>query len=395
MKVRFFNTFDTVTPLFRTLLPHLALRGHRVELLLARHKYRSDGIDAVDADYRIRQVPTLGLPRRGGRLHKLSITASYGLSAAALSLPSRWPDVNVFLTQPPLFAAWGGVLRALHRQPYCMVGMDLYPWVAVEAGVLSRHGILRRAAETVALASLRGAQRVVVIGRCMAERVATFGVAEERINIIPNWADTSAIRPVPPSANRFREELGLGGRFVVMYSGNLGVSHYFDDLLEVAHRLRSIREIVFVFIGKGARLPEVRRGVMERGLGEVRFLGYQDYDRLSESLSLGDVHFITLRDGFEGLVVPSKTYGALAAGRPIIYQGSERGEIARMIEESRVGMVVEQGRVDDLESAVLRAYHQPSWREGAGERARRLAEERYSVGSGVRAYAEVLEACHS
>jgi len=390
MKVRFFNTFDTAAPFFRTLLPHLASRGHEVEAVLARQQYRPGGLQAVNADYRIRQVPTVEMSL-GGRGGKLSIAASYSLAAAAVSLPSRWPDVDVFLTQPPLFTAWGRVLRALHRRPYCIVGMDLYPWVAIEAGVVPRRSVRARVAESLAVASLEGASRFIAIGRCMVDRVTGFGISPGRIRMIPNWADTDVIRPVARESNPLRAEHGLEGKFVVMYSGNLGVSHYFDDLLEVACRLRRLPDWVLLFVGSGSRLQEVQDRSRELGLENVRFLGYQDYELLSESLGMGDVHFVSLRPGFEGLVVPSKTYGVLAAGRPVVYQGSATGEIARMLEETETGTVVGIGDVEELEKAILQAYEDPAGRESVGQRARRVAEERYSPGPGVQAYAEVLE----
>jgi len=392
MRLRFFNTFDTAAPFFRTLLPFLAARGHEAEAVFARQKYRPGGLGAVDGAYRIREVPTIAPGGVESRTGKASIALSYALSAATLSLSSGWPDLNVFLTQPPLFASWGRVLRSVRRRPYCLIGMDLYPWVAIEAGVMSRTGFKTATARSLAVASLKGAARVIVIGRCMAERVAALGVPEDRIRLISNWADPTVIRPVPPEANDLRDRFELRDKFVVMYSGNLGVSHYFDDLMAVAHRLQELPDVVFLFVGSGSRLTEVQLRSEELGLSNVRFLGYQKYEQLSESLSMGDVHFVSLRNGFEGLVVPSKTYGVLAAGRPVIYQGSPHGEIARMLEETETGAVMEPGSAEALEAAILRAYHDADWRLEAGRRARRVAVEKYSPEIGLTSYAETFEA---
>jgi len=341
-------------------------------------------------EFRARRLPTLRLGRRGGRTRKVTVQLSYSLAAAALSLCGPSTDRNVFLTQPPLFASWGLVLRLLRRQRYCVIAMDLYPWVAVAAGLLRPDAPPARLAAGIARRTLRGAERVVVIGRCMAERVQALGVEASRIALMPNWSDTEAIRPVDRCENGLRHDLGLEDELVVMYSGNLGVSHRFDDLLTVARRLQHRRDIVFLFAGDGYRRREVEAVAAREDLANVRFLPFQPYESLGCSLGVGDVHFVSLRAGFEGLVVPSKAYGALAAGRPILYQGRPEGEIARMVHEGEVGWCVLPGDVDGLEAAVLEAVEDPDRRLELGQRARALAESRYGPAQAMAAYRAVL-----
>lgn len=389
MKIRFFNTFDTAAPFFKQLLPYLHGRGHEVEVLIASRTYRPGGLRPGSRGFRVRALPTLTFPGIR-RLRLVTIHATYALSAAVVSIVSRHADVNVFLTQPPLFGIWGSVLHRARNQPYSVLIMDLYPWVAVAAGLLDPNGLSTRLATKLARRTLSRAQRVIVIGRCMAERVERLGIASHRIRTIHNWADPSTVQPVPPEVNRLRRQHGLHDRFVVMYSGNLGVSHYFEDLLEVAFRLRHHERIRFLFVGRGPRLAEVRSGVEKMGLRNVLFLDFQPYERLSESLSMGDIHFVSLREGFEGLVVPSKAYGALAAGRPLLYQGSASGEIARVVEEHDIGEVIPQGHPEDLEAAILRAEQDHDWRQAAGARARSLTETRYGPAAALSSYEAVI-----
>ena len=222
----------------------------------------------------------------------------------------------------------------------------------------------------------------------MAERVASLGVDERRLNVLPNWANVDHVRPVAHATNALRHAHGLTDKFVVMYSGNHGVSHRFDDIVEVARRFQRRREIVFLFVGRGARASEIRRAAAS--LGNIRCLDFQPYSRLSESLGMGDLHFISLRNGFEGLVVPSKAYGVLAAGRPLLYQGDARGEVARMIHEDELGAVVAQGDVDQLTLEIERAYKDVAWRCDIGLRARRVAEAKYGHESYYAAYRKAL-----
>jgi len=350
-----------------------------VEVVLSRLPYRQDRQPWDEPAVRIRQLPTALPGRWPRRISRLWTHGAYATLSALGSMAGGRADLNVFLTQPPLFNSWGRVLGTLRRQPYCCILMDLYPWVLIEAGLLADGGLPAAALQRLATGTLRGARAVVVIGRCMAERVAALGVAAERIHLARNWADPQVVRPLARADNALRHELGLADRFVVMYSGNLGVSHYFDDLMAVAERLREHPEIVFLIAGEGARRAAVEGAVAQRRLGNVVLTGYQNYARLGESLSVGDVHFVSLRQGFEGLVVPSKAYGVLAAGRPIVYQGARQGEIARMIEEEKIGHVVEQGNADALHDALLNGWRDEGWRRQAGERARALAEGRYGM----------------
>ncbi len=390
MRLRFFNTFEPVVPLFRDLLPLLARQGHHTEVLLADRSYRAGEQRQNQPGIRFRGVPTVPSPVRSERLRKSFAHLSYMVSASALSGFGQRRDLNVFLTQPPFFSAWGAVLKRWRQQPYFAIVMDLYPLVAIKAGLISERAPSTRAFDNLCGWSLRQADGVIVIGRCMAERVANYGVDRSRIHIITNWANTGVVRPVSASDNELRQRHGLDGKFVVMYSGNLGVSHYFDDILAVARQLREHSEIVFLFVGRGSRRKQVVAAVEQHRLTNVRLLDYQPFELLAQSLSMGDVHFVSLREDFEGVVVPSKAYGVLAAGRPMIYQGCSRGEIARMVNENDVGFVVSQGDVAGLSSAILRAQQQEQWRHEAGCRARALAEGRYGTERSIAAYADVL-----
>ena len=182
------------------------------------------------------------------------------------------------------------------------------------------------------------------------------------------------------------------GKFVVEYSGNLGVSHSFEDLLAVAEELADRDDIRFLFIGGGVRFREVEKEVLRRGLRNVLMRPYQDSSDLAQSLSVGDLHYVSLRNGFEGLVVPSKAYGIMAAGRPMVYQGNRHGEIARMIVREEIGMVVGEGDRKKLREAILTLYENRPLAERMGMRARQALEDRYSAAIGLTHYRKVLAA---
>ena len=215
--------------------------------------------------------------------------------------------------------------------------------------------------------SLRAAHANVVLGGRMADCLAALGIARERICVIPNWADGRSIAPVAPAANALRREWGLGDRFVVGYSGNLGRAHDIDTILEaieIVGRSPQASRIVWLFIGGGNQLEALRgkvgRGKVGRELSaSVRFEAYQPRELLAESLSAADVHLVSLRPELEGLVVPSKFYGIAAAGRPTIFIGDTDGEIARTIARIGGGISVAQGDGAGLADAVLKLAADP------------------------------------
>jgi glycosyltransferase involved in cell wall biosynthesis len=188
--------------------------------------------------------------------------------------------------------------------------------------------------------------------------------------VVPNWPP-AAVHPVPRDENLFRAEHDLTDRFVVMYSGNMGLAHPFDAVLDAADRLESERpEVLFLFVGEGPRKDALRAQVQRRGLPNVRFLPFQPRERLAESLSAADLHLVTMRPELEGLVVPSKLYGALAAGRPACFLGPPGSEAARAVAEHDCGAVLPDPSGAALADAIRDWHDAPDRWARATERAR-------------------------
>ena len=200
-----------------------------------------------------------------------------------------------------------------------------------------------------------------------------------------------AIRPVAAADNPLRREWGLDGKFVVCYSGNMGRVHEFDTILGAAQRLASKAEAIgFLFIGGGAQRRMVEDEVRRRGLPNVQFRPYQDRAGLSFSLGVGDVHLVSQRPEVEGYVFPSKLYGILAAGRPLVFIGDREGEISLLVEREGIGVAVRQGDAAGLADQLLRLAGDAVLREAMGARARALLCERYDKKIAFKAWLELL-----
>src|SRR5580765_2013761 len=189
----------------------------------------------------------------------------------------------------------------------------------------------------------------------MRRRLEAKGARPERIEVIPNWVDTSAIEPAPRD-NPWAGEQELVDRFVVMHSGNIGHAQDLDALLRSTTFLRDLDDLAVVVIGGGARLTDLEALAELLETDKVRFLGYQPRETLSLSLSAADLHFVGLSRGLSGYVVPSRLYGILAAGRPVLVSADADSETALVVETVGCGIVVPPGR-PELVAKALRDAH--------------------------------------
>ncbi|HEX9951897.1 MAG TPA: glycosyltransferase family 4 protein [Rubricoccaceae bacterium] len=324
---------------------------------------------------------------RGTVRRALGYAAFFPRALAAAARAPR-PDVIVLKTDPPLLATLGPTLRRLTGARIVLWAQDVYPDVAEALGVLPPGGVTARALGRLAAHALRRADAVVAIGRCMAERLESRGARS--VTVIPNWAP-AGIRVLPRAGNPFRAEHGLGDAFVAMYSGNLGLAHPVGALLDAAGALAETHpEALVVFVGDGPQRAWAEAEVGRRSLANVRFIPFQPAARLAESLGAADVHLVAMEEALAGLVVPSKLYGALAAGRPVVFVGPEASEAARLVREHACGTVVAGSATDALGGAIADALaawaSDPEARLAAGERAARAAP----VGPDVSVFSHVL-----
>jgi glycosyltransferase involved in cell wall biosynthesis len=396
MLIRFFCTVDSVAPIFRDLPPALAQEGHQVEIVLSHAQYRGgttlEEVLAGEKGVRVVRLPSFGLKPQG-LIQKALFILSYCVTAMLYSLLGPRADRNAFLTNPPLFAAWGIVLKFLRRQDYFWIMMDLYPELPISLGLMRGDSSLAHLLGWVERLAIRKAAGIIVLGRCMAAKVRELGATPEQIQVIPNWAKTNLIQPIAHDKNSFRLGEEWADRFVVLYAGNIGRPQDFSDLLEVATNLQDHTNLAFVFIGQGASEAEVKKVAKERSLTNFFFYPFlHETYPLGEILSSGDLHFISLRNEVTGLAVPSKSYSTLAAGRPILYQGGSEGEIARILTEEKVGTQVSNGDTASLQHAILSYLESPKRCKQEGQQARKLVLGRFSRNAGTALYITFLTA---
>lgn len=390
----------------RDLAGHLVERGHRVSVVASRSVYGKSGAqlpkrETVDG-IEIHRVGA-SLFGRSNILLRAADFAIFYLRAAFRLLRLDKPDVVVAFTTPPFIAQLALLNRRLRGSKSVLWLMDMYPDVAVACGVMKPGSPLTRFFDRLNRRILRKSDAVVVLGRCMERLVLDKGADPERVTRIPVWADTSGIAPVAHDENPFRAELGLpDNAFVVMYSGNWGIAH---DAETICAAMKSVAEnpprddagaeipVRFVFIGGGKRRPEVEAFIDEHGLGEhARYLDYLPRDQIRYSLGAADVHLITVREGLEGMIVPSKLFGIMAAGRASIYLGSPESEIARILSETESGRVFAEGESEAVAEAIRALALDRDHAVAMGDRARAALLGSYDARTACAQWADFLGA---
>ena len=363
------------------LAKHLVAHGHEVVAIASRSIYGQKGatlskretIDGIE----IHRVGA-SLFGKAGIFARIADFALFYLLATIKSMTIKRPDVVICFTTPPFIALAGALLKAVRGCRLVYWIMDLYPDVLVASGSLKPRSIFTRILEHISRLCMRSADRIVVLGRCMRHVVLEKGLADaEKVVHLGVWSDDDEVKPVAREANRYRAEWKLGERFVVMYSGNFGLVHDVETMCEAARLLRDDKRIAFAFVGGGKRKAEVLAFVRTHAL-DARIEPYQPRDKLDALLSCADVHLVTLQPGFEGLVVPSKMYGIMAAGRPALVVGPATSEVALVAGESGCGRVIDPGDSAGLAKAIRDLAHDPEAARAMGERGRADLHARHS-----------------
>ncbi len=380
------------------LCEHLARQGHDVHVLCSRGKYDDHTAKGRPPRYELHQgvhihrVTATGFGKQtmlGRMLDYLSFHLLIGLQ----TLLRGWRyDVIITLTTPPLVGVYATPVHWLTRTRHVGWAMDLHPDCEFELGVFRRSALLPRLLDWLNGLHFRHATKTVALGPHMAQRLRDKGVRADRLAQISVWG-----HDLPPDTNDaaqtnpLREELGWRERFVVMYSGNAGIIHSFDAVCAAAWELRDDRRFVFLFVGGGRRMDEIALFAQTERLDNIVIRPYFPRAQLRHSLTLADVHLITMRDGMAGVAVPCKLYGVMAAGRPALFVGPERCETADQIRDHDCGMTFATTDGAGLAQALRTLADDPARCRQMGAHARAAFESSFSAAVCTRQWQELLE----
>lgn len=391
----FFPDESATSQLLTDLACHLSEIGHEVIVVTSRQRLDDPSAALARAGrhsgVEIRRIPTTTFGRETHLGRAVDFLTFYMSAVVGLSRLLRRGDILVVKTDPPLMTVIGGLIARAKRVPVINWWQDIYPEIASRLGVpILGSSMVEALLAGIRNWSARSAALNVVIGRCMGEFLISQSVPESRIKVISNWVDDESITPVSRHSNSLRDAWNLGERFVVGYSGNIGRGHQFSLLLRAAEILRGEKEIVFLFIGQGAKLEALKNEVEQRALTNVHFRPFQPRQQLGLSLTVPDAHVVSLDPGLQGLIVPSKFYGALAAGRPVIFLGPPASEIARVIAEAECGLVEAGPDPEGLVQFIRENARDAGLRDRLGSNARQAIDSQFSAAKSLEKWSSVV-----
>lgn len=324
-------------------------------------RYRHDGVEVL-------RVRSTAFDRRLLPLRGLNYL-TYLVQSLRAGVVVDCPDVVLCMTDPPIVADVALVAARRFGAPLVVISQDIFPEIAVELKRLENPLVVRALGFLIRY-YLERADRLVAIGETMRRRLEAKGAPAERLRVIPNWVDTSLLTPQAKD-NEWAREHGLADRFVVMHSGNVGQAQNLDALVRAASFLRDLDRLTITIVGEGSRRSELMELAQRLETDQVVFLPYQPREVLSRSLSSADLHVVGLARGLSGYVVPSRLYGILSVGRPVIVAADAESETAQIVGAVGCGVVVTPGRPELLADAIRRAYEGQLDLEEMGRRGRK------------------------
>lgn len=325
---------------------------------------------------------------RGGLVGRLMFAVSYTVGVAWRVFRDRKKLAGLIAsTNPPFIGLVALVMRWLCGKPYSVIVYDVYPDIAVRLGMVRAESWIAKAWNLASKTILAKASLVVVIGSDMAAIVGSkLGERQVPTVVIPNWSNEAKVGLVASSENAFVRENGLQGRVIVQYAGTMGRTHNLEALIEAAKILRDNQTVVFQFVGDGAKRPLLEEMVRRERLTNVRFLPYQPVSELAAMLSAADLAVVALEHSFTGLSVPSKTYGIMACGVPILGILDPSSEIGRTIIEHRCGVVLGQADGRRIADVVQDLLAEPERFREMGRNGRRAFLEHYTLAKAGQRY---------
>jgi len=377
MKILLMNQFfwpdsAATSQLLTDLARQLVADGHEIQVVCSGGGYAPP---ATDEAPRVDVFRVATIPFRRRKVGRVLSYASFYIGAAWKGLTLPRADIVITLTTPPLLSLIGTAIKFLRGSRHVIWEMDVYPDVAVTLGYFKEGGILDRSVGALADWSRRNADTIVALGACMKQRLVRRGIPPEKIQIADNWADSHTIAVLPKAGNH--------AKLVLLYSGNLGLAHDIDTVLGAIRQLRTDTRFKFIFVGNGSRRRELAHVAKAESITTLELRPHVERASLGECLAVGDIGLVTQKNECCGAVVPSKVYGLLAAGRPVLFIGPADATPALIIRRFNCGWHIPCGASEELVRLLLHLADNPREIQAAGARAREALLEHFDLSIGT------------
>ena len=296
----------------------------------------------------------------------------------------QWPKEIPLLifSNPPILCWLAYLMQILRGQHYAVMVHDIYPDVLIRLQRFSESDLLIRAWRALNRHAYQNARVVMTMGEFMAANLEkqfdSTKTSAGKVEIIYPWVDTDKIRPMPKEENWFAQKYNQVGKLTVMYSGNMGLGHDIETMLEVAKQLKNYIDISFMFIGTGPKWIIVEKAIHDENLSNVILLPWQPESNLPYTLSTADISLVSIESEFEGLMIPSKGIYSLAAGSMLVEISSKNNEIAHCIIENQVGIFVAPGDYQTIVKYICNLSNDPNRLKYFKNNSRNISERQFS-----------------
>jgi colanic acid biosynthesis glycosyl transferase WcaI len=388
-----------------TIVHELAKLGHEIHVVTALPWYREHRVESewTQTTWRTRTTSTSwgsvtrlnpfagddkkNLWRRALGFIGFSVISIFaGLQAGRIQGDQRRVDAVIAMSPPLTLGLSGWLIAKGRRAPLIFNIQDVFPDAAIETGAITNATVIR-VSRWLEKISYRLANIVTVLSDDLRDNVvAKLPLAQaSKVVVIPNFVDTEVIRPLD-RMTKYRDDLGIDDRPVVMYAGNVGFSQSLNLLLDAA---REFPDVAFVVNGSGAARSALEAEATN--LANVVFGDYQPIERLSEVLATADIHAVLLKRGLGKVSVPSKTYSVMAAGRAVVAAIDPGTEVTRLIDGAKCGCTVPPDDSVALIEALRTMLADFSEIRQMGERARQFVEQVASPKSVAQQYVTAIQ----
>lgn len=385
-------------PIIRALCNDLTDAGHEVTVLTSFPHYNCDDVwpeyrrklfqrDRVGKVRVIRSY--IYVPRTRSIFGRILNYFSFNVTSTLAGLLTGKQDV-IFVMSPPLtIGLTAYVLGLIKRIPYCYNLQDIWPEVAVRLGIMRNRGVTRFFERLEKFIYSRS-HKVFAISEEFKHNLTEKGIPQSKIEVIPNFVDTGFIRPLDKN-NRFSLENGLGGKFVALYAGNIGLSQGLEVILDSAEVLQNYDDVLFLVVGQGINRDNLVAEAARRGLKNIRFMPLQPEKDVPLLYASCDIAIIPLKRGIAQNSLPCKTYSIMAGARAFIASVDEGSHVWKLAEQVGCGVCVRPEDGKALADILLKLKDDPQLSSEMGLRGRRFVESNFSREANTARYRIALE----
>jgi colanic acid biosynthesis glycosyl transferase WcaI len=331
----------------------LMKRKNDISILSSRYDYENPNISFKSNEFynniKIKRIKQSKFNKKSiiGRLINF-IFFNLFLSFELFKLNKNDFDVIIGTTVPPLSSFLGAFFSKIKKIPFCFWAMDIQPELSIVAGYIKEKSIITKILYKIGIYIIKNSKLIIALDKYMAEYIVKKCGNNQNIKIIPVWPIMNEVYSGKRLDNPFRKQNNFNNKIVIMYSGNHAVVHPLNTILEAAKLLRYDDRFLFVFIGGGVRKEDVVKFNEENKLRNIISLPYQNRDNIHLSLGSADIHIVIHGNGCTGFTHPSKIYGAMFIGKPILYVGPSQSHITDILDNINGNILVKHGEVDIL-----------------------------------------------